>query len=629
MKKVLKNFTKAILFATLAFSVLFPTLADETLTASAATAYADDKKWIESLSEPEDYAYSIAVVGDPQYMTQYDRLFGTNYLNRMYKWIADNVETKKIQHVMNLGDITHNDVIAEWDIAEKAISQLDGVVPYSLVRGNHDNRTTFYDQKFGTDTSAYMNQQTLVSSYDYEVYDYNGSAQARNTAHEFAGANVDYLVVALDFGAQDDVLEWANGVVEAYPNHTVIVTTHAYLNQYGQILDETQGVSPNGKSYDGVGGQYHGGTNGTQASRLWNGKQWKYQAKSLVEEPFNGGDDLWEKFISKHENISMVFCGHVESVDIQQRTMTGDNGNTIQEFVVNPQNIDDDEFYTQGGSPAKVGTDKSLTGMVGIMYCSADGKTIDLQWYSTIKDQFYNEENQFSFEAQTTQRGNPYVKVRTGIGGSASLTYQELTGEPIEITFIPEKYYAVTKVKLNGVDITDQVKNNTYTLTETTGYYNVKVEFGEETRYAFLEQNDLSKGKLTYSLTEPDATFVAGDTFTVKVTPVTGCTVKKVTLNGTELTADGQGNYLITIAAQDNVLAVEYDGEPIAPPTESTPPNEPNEPTTPNEPNEPPQTSDTGCASTIDFTSSLPLMAILSVAMLTLWKKKKGDGKMV
>jgi hypothetical protein len=55
------------------------------------------------------------------------------------------------------------------------------------------------------------------------------------------------------------------------------------------------------------------------------------------------------------------------------------------------------------------------------------------------------------------------------------------------------------------------------------------------------------------------------------VNPVEGCTVKTVTLNGTVLTADSEGNYLITIAAQDNVLVVEYDGEPIKPPVEEPP----------------------------------------------------------
>ena len=35
----------------------------------------------------------------------------------------------------------HNDppITGEWEVVKAAISQLDGVVPYSLVRGNHDD----------------------------------------------------------------------------------------------------------------------------------------------------------------------------------------------------------------------------------------------------------------------------------------------------------------------------------------------------------------------------------------------------------------------------------------------------------------------------------------------------------
>jgi hypothetical protein len=97
---------------------------------------------------------------------------------------------------------------------------MDGKVSYSLVRGNHDNRTTYFDKLFGEEDATYVKQQTMVSCYEYD-WTYPGettlSAKARNTAHEFSGTDVDYLVIALDFGAQDDVLEWANGVVEAIP----------------------------------------------------------------------------------------------------------------------------------------------------------------------------------------------------------------------------------------------------------------------------------------------------------------------------------------------------------------------------------------------------------------------------
>ena len=544
--------------------------------------------WID-LAEPEDYAYSFAVIGDPQYMTQYDNRNKTTYVKDMYKWIVDNVESKKIQHVIGVGDITHQDTEGEWKVANEAISQMNGVVPYSLVRGNHDNRTTFFDQIFGGDDAKYMQQQSLVSCYQPE-----SSIRARNTAHEFLGDDVDYLVVTLDFGAQDDVLEWANSVVEAYPNHTVIVSTHAFLHQTGVILQQSHNsLSPGCDQYETK-----------YASTVWggNGKEWIYQAKTQVDQPFNNGTDLWDKFIKLHANISMVFCGHVLNCDMTRTQMYGDNGNLVEQIMINPQAMDDDGF-SEAGSKAELGTDESFTGSVAIFYCSEDGKTIDVQWYSTVKEKFYRDQNQFQFKPATTERGAPYVKVLTFGGGSASPTYATLEGEKITIEFTPEKYYRLGSVKLNGVDITEQVQDNKYVIDETEGYYQIKATFVEETRYAFIEQNDMSKGRLTYSLDELDASFREGETFTVKITPVEGCSVKQVTLNGEVLKPDENGYYHIKIAAQDNVLAVEY-----------------------NTPKTPETESEGGCSSVL---SSLPaiIMALFALALYFIARRKRAAKK--
>ena len=51
------------------------------------------------------------------------------------------------------------------------------------------------------------------------------------------------MVVTLDSGAGDPVLEWANGVIAAHPNHNVIVVTHAYMQRDGSKLDSTDGCA--------------------------------------------------------------------------------------------------------------------------------------------------------------------------------------------------------------------------------------------------------------------------------------------------------------------------------------------------------------------------------------------------
>ena len=128
------------------------------LTIVSAAEYVIEKpveasKWEEPHFDT-DHAYSFAFVGDTQFITIGDALLGTEKLKYQFKFIADTAEERKLQHVFHLGDITdwgyrndsnlagmHYNVpkTEEWKIAKEAISQLDGVVPYTLVRGNHDD----------------------------------------------------------------------------------------------------------------------------------------------------------------------------------------------------------------------------------------------------------------------------------------------------------------------------------------------------------------------------------------------------------------------------------------------------------------------------------------------------------
>jgi hypothetical protein len=105
-----------------------------------------------------DYVYSFAVVGDTQYMTKYDGAYQRGHLKYVYDWLIANAEKKIIQYVFGLGDITDTynktsgDFLTanEWAVAYEQISRLNGVIPYSIVRGNHDNEK-YMNQYFAND----------------------------------------------------------------------------------------------------------------------------------------------------------------------------------------------------------------------------------------------------------------------------------------------------------------------------------------------------------------------------------------------------------------------------------------------------------------------------------------------
>ena len=285
---------------------------------------ADDKKPV------SDYAYSFAVIGDMQALNYYY----PNYVSTMFEWIANNVESKKIKHVIGLGDMTEKSETDEWSRAKQGYQMLDGKVDYSFVRGNHD-------------TTAKYNVTFPYSSYKDTI----GGAFANNmlnTYKTFEIGEVKYLMLNLDFGPGDDILEWAGQICDQYPEHNVIINTHAYLYLDGAPITADDHCPPVGN-----GGQ-------------------------------NNGDDMWEKFVSKHENIVLILCGHMAGNRLVVSKDEGVNGNTVTTLLVNTSNVEKNN--------------NGALGMVAMLYFSEDGKNVEVEYYSTTTDRYYRSINQLSFE---------------------------------------------------------------------------------------------------------------------------------------------------------------------------------------------------------------------------------------
>ena len=312
----------------------------------------------------DDYAYSFAVVGDTQIVSKNDAKNGTTDLSDMYQYIIDKKDEYKISQVIGLGDIvdTYADgdqKEAEWNVALNAIKKLDGVLPYTLIPGNHDVNWNFNYRIGNVGKLGYLNQSQIVSKYGkIEAYqaglmtDETDEPSASNTAHAFTAGGRNYLILTLEYAAisTPGVMDWADKVVKAHPYHNVIVTTHAYLAADGSILDGTQAGSPS--SYAGSSGH-------------------------------NNGDYFWNNLISQNDNIVMVLCGHVGTDDIVISPKVRDNGTTVTQIMINPQDLE-----------AEIGS----TGMLAFMYFSKDGKTVQLRQYSTVWDRYYGNASQTSFE---------------------------------------------------------------------------------------------------------------------------------------------------------------------------------------------------------------------------------------
>jgi len=216
------------------------------------------------------------------------------------QWIKDHKGELNIVFVAHEGDITNKNSEEQWRNADKAMSILDGVVPYALALGNHDmgpggnaeNRDSRLFNKFFP-VSRFEKQPWYSGHYG----DKNDNAYCYFTA-----AGMKFLVLALEFGPRDEVLDWASKVVSQHRDRQVIVVTHCYM--YWDDTRVGQGDNHNVHTY-GCGG--------------------------------NDGEEMWQKFVRKHENIFLVLSGHIVDAGVGRLTSTADHGNEVHQILANYQ----------------------------------------------------------------------------------------------------------------------------------------------------------------------------------------------------------------------------------------------------------------------------------------------------
>ena len=78
--------------------------------------------------------FTVVLIPDTQY---YSEKHPKIYLAQT-EWIKKRAKPDNIKFAIHLGDIVQNDTIEEWENADRAHKIIDGIVPYSMVPGNHD-----------------------------------------------------------------------------------------------------------------------------------------------------------------------------------------------------------------------------------------------------------------------------------------------------------------------------------------------------------------------------------------------------------------------------------------------------------------------------------------------------------
>ncbi|MEL6796367.1 MAG: metallophosphoesterase, partial [Planctomycetota bacterium] len=134
-----------------------------------------------------------------------------------------------IVFVTHVGDIVQRgNHQAEWDKADQAMGVLDGVVPYSMLPGNHDwNVTGDKTSGVGRYIDTFGPQR-----FDRERWFGGASDNQLNTYQVFEAGGTEFLHLAIEWhptvwpAGQASPLIWAQSVIDAHPNTPTIVTTH-------------------------------------------------------------------------------------------------------------------------------------------------------------------------------------------------------------------------------------------------------------------------------------------------------------------------------------------------------------------------------------------------------------------
>ena len=244
-----------------------------------------------SAAEPNE-DFTVVLMPDTQF---YSEKFPDTYVQQTL-WIRSRVKEDNLKFSIGLGDIVQNaKEEQEWINANRAASTLDGVLPYSMVPGNHDQASK--DKMLTRNTSLY-NKYFPVSRYEGEKW-YGGHMGEKNDNNFcfFEGAGKKFLVLSVEFHPTNETLAWAAEVCQKHPQHNVIVATHSYLGLKSRTPSPLKGYGLEG----------------------------------------NSGDEMWDKLIRKQPNIFMVVCGHVGGVNMQ--TSKNDAGEPVIELLTDYQNL--------------------------------------------------------------------------------------------------------------------------------------------------------------------------------------------------------------------------------------------------------------------------------------------------
>ncbi len=296
----------------------------------------------------DDVAFTLAHLSDLHYAVNWHGQQKETYLNSI-NWLLNHREDEKIKMVMQLGDMTSNHTIANYNIVREGFDVLkENDMPYGAIIGNHD---------YGNGRSVVNYNHTFPFEEETTANPYYAGAMTdghmENVYYVFEENGQKYMLLTLTCYPKADVIAWADKVVKDHADCRVILYTHSYLQ----------------------------GQNGTV--RLT-------EETEALAEGFKGST-VFEGVVYNNPNVIAVLCAHDSYGKAGVGMLTSENaaGKTVYQFLVSdPQGYEN----TYGGM-----------GFTFLMKFSKDGETVTCEYVTTRFDMDFGTTSNYMF-----QIGQPY-----------------------------------------------------------------------------------------------------------------------------------------------------------------------------------------------------------------------------
>jgi hypothetical protein len=293
--------------------------------------------------------FSIVLLPDTQFYVQsYPEMFQADV-----EWIAAQKDALKLAFVLHLGDIVETPTEpAEWSRADKSMAILDAAkVPYGISAGNHD-----IDLR--TRAATLMNQtfpKTRLSQHLQGTFE---DGKVDNAYYLFPAGGRTWLVVALEFGPRNEAVAWADSIFKANADKPAILVTHAYMYLGQQRYDYVHFPDP---------------------AQYWNPHGYGLPGST------NDGQEMWDKLVSKNDNILFVFSGHATWPEGAAGLLTTKraNGYYVNEMLSNYQGCPSDYMCINRMSHKPV---RGGEGMIRIVHVDPTALKARVETYSPYLD---------------------------------------------------------------------------------------------------------------------------------------------------------------------------------------------------------------------------------------------------